>query len=205
MQAPPPGAIVLFDGKDTSAWVKRGTGGQIDWPVRDGYVEIVPGSGDIQTVERFGDCRVHLEFWLPLMADAVGQARANSGVFLLGRYEVQILDSFQVPTNPATACGSLYHRLPATNLDAALRPPRQWQSLDITCQPPRLGKKPNTVPRDGRLTVKLNGVTVIDDGRFSGPTLGGDPEVPGPGPLRLQDHGAPVRFRSIWVSKLSLR
>ncbi len=115
----PADAIVLFDGKDLSQWVKRGTNEPAAWKVENGYMEVVPGTGDICTKELFKDCQVHVEFWLPLMADKTGQARANSGVYLQGRYEVQVLDSYQLDSQ-VNDCGAFY--MLATPMVNACRP-----------------------------------------------------------------------------------
>src|SRR5262249_19489193 len=105
---PPEGAVVLFNGKDLSDWVTR-DGKPAAWKVRNGYMEIVSGKGDIMTKEKFGpDFQLHVEFWLPLMAKAKGQARANSGVYLQGRYEIQVLDSYKNDTYANGSVGALY-------------------------------------------------------------------------------------------------
>ena len=108
MQTPqaPKDAIVLFNGKDLSAWQSR-KGGDAKWKIKDGYMEVVPGTGDIYTKEVFGDCQLHVEFWLPLMADKHGQERANSGVYLQGRYEIQVLDSYGLDSKD-NDCGGIY-------------------------------------------------------------------------------------------------
>src|SRR5437867_7661595 len=136
---PPRGAVVLFDGKDLSGWVKR-SGQPAGWKVQDGYVEIVSGKGDIMTREKFGpDFKLHVEFWLPLMPEAKGQARANSGVYLQGRYEVQVLDSYKNDTYANGSVGALYGII-APDKEAqqkAVRPPEKWQTYDITFHAPR--------------------------------------------------------------------
>jgi hypothetical protein len=169
--------------------------------VENGSVEVVPGAGYILTKQKFGDCRLHLEFWIPLMADKSGQDRGNSGVYLQGRYEVQILDSFNNPTRPETACGALYDIIaPSTN---ASKPPGQWQNYDIDFRAPRVDSQGKVI-EPGSITVVHNGVRVIDQGRFDhitdtkhGTAL--DEKLGAPGPLMLQNHGAKVRFRNIWI------
>jgi hypothetical protein len=210
--APPKGAIVLFDGKDLSGWTK--TNGQpAEWKVDAGYMECVPKQGDIRTKEKFGpDFQLHVEFWLPLMANAKGQGRANSGVYVQGRYEIQVLDSYMNKTYADGACGALY-KIIAPNWAAAeekglsepknpCKPPEQWQTYDITFHAPRVDGQ-GKVTQDGHVTVVHNGVTVIDNGAFGKTTDGAmDQKIGEPGPLRLQDHGNKVRFRNIWLKPL---
>src|SRR5208282_1540734 len=124
----------LFNGRDLGGWV-RTKGGEPAWKVQDGYLEVVPGSGDIQTVDTFDDFELHAEFWIPLMADKHGQDRGNSGIFLQGRYEIQVLDSYQNETYANGACGSLY-KLIAPLVNASL-PPENWQTYDIKFFSPR--------------------------------------------------------------------
>jgi hypothetical protein len=153
------------------------------------------------TKEMFGpDFQVHVEFWVPLMADKKGQDRGNSGVYLQGRYEVQILDSYRNETYPDGACGALYKLIaPSRN---ACKPPEQWQTFDITFHAPDLDPKGN-VTGPGRLTVVHNGVTVIAKGEFGRETgAAAEERIASPGPIRLQDHGARVRFRNIWLKSL---
>jgi hypothetical protein len=201
---PPKGATVLFDGKDLSAWVGD-NGKKAPWKVEDGYMEVVPDSHDIKTKDTFGpDFKVHAEFWLPLMEKATGQGRANSGVYLQGRYEIQVLDSYKNETYDDGSVGALY-RIIAPNKDAqkkAVKPPEQWNTYDITFHAPRVDDK-GKVTEKGRLTVVLNGVTLIDDGKFDKVTGGAmDEKIGTPGPLRLQDHGCKVRYRNIWIQPL---
>jgi hypothetical protein len=197
---PPEGAIVLFDGKDLSGWVsKQGTPAK--WKVEDGYMEVVPLTGDIMTEKRYGpDFQLHVEFWLPLMADKKGQARANSGVYLQGRYEIQVLDSYMNDTYPDGACGALYKIIaPSKN---ASKPPEQWQTYDITFHAPRVDPE-GKVSEKGQVTVVHNGETVIHNGAFDRVTAGAlDENIGDPGPLRLQDHSCRVRFRNIWLKPL---
>jgi hypothetical protein len=200
--APPPaGATVLFDGKTLAGWTTR-AGREARWEVRDGYLEVAPGDGgDIMTKEEFGpDFRLHVEFWLPLMADKTGQARANSGVYLQGRYEVQVLDSYGNETGPDGSVGALYGLL-APSREAqktAVKPPEQWNACDITFQAPRVDGL-GAVTRKGKVSVALNGVK-ITEGEFDRVGAGalGENHLER-GPVLLQDHGCKVRFRSIWL------
>jgi len=202
-KAPPKGAVVLFDGKDLSGWTARGDK-PAGWKIEDGYMEVK--GGDILTKEKFGpDFRLHVEFWLPLMKDAKGQGRSNSGVYLQGRYEIQVLDSYENDTYANGSVGALYGII-APNKEAqqkAVKPPEQWNSYDITFRSPRVDDK-GKVTEKGRLTVVLNGVTLIDDGTFDHVTGGAlDNKLDQPGPLLLQDHGCKVRYRNIWLQPLS--
>jgi hypothetical protein len=203
----PGGAVVLFNGKDLSGWAGR-NGKPAQWKVHDGYIECAPGKGDIMTTEKFGpDFRLHVEFWLPLMAKATGQGRANSGVYLQGRYEIQVLDSYKNDTYANGSVGALYGII-APDKEAqqkAIRPPEQWQSYDITFHAPRVGDD-GKVTKPGRLTVVLNGVPIIRDGEFNHVTGGAlDEHIGSPGPILLQDHGNHVRYRSLWLQPLSQR
>ena len=196
--APPKGAVILFDGKDLSKWRKYEPGGGIDgpvaWKVVDGAMEVK--GGDIITTDKFRDMRLHVEFMPPSMPEATGQARGNSGVFVMDNYEVQVLDSFGLPTIGVGDCAALYSKkTPDKN---AARPPAQWQTYDIDFKAPKFdasGKK----TANARITVVWNGEKVHDDVELEGPLPGGTGEKPEGGGIRLQDHGNPVRYRNIWV------
>jgi len=192
--APPPGAVVLFDGKDTSAWIHDG-GKPCSWPVVEGT--LVVGKGNLMTRENYRDFQLHVEFNVPPPPEgAKDQARGNSGVYIQRRYEVQILDSFGVEPPAFNGCGSLYRqRAPDRNMS---KKPGEWQTYDITFRAARFdasGKK----TENARITVVWNGVKVHDDVELKDKTGAGRPEGPEPGPILLQDHGAPVRFRNIWI------
>jgi hypothetical protein len=202
---PPAGAEVLFDGKDLDNWESM-DGRPAQWKIEDGSLVVAPGKGDIRTKQTFGpDFQLHVEFWLPLMADKKDQARANSGVYLQGRYEVQVLDNYMNTTYANGSVGALYSLI-TPNKEAqekAIRPPEQWQTYDITFHAPRTDEQ-GKVTKDGRITVRLNGVAIIDDGKFDRVTPGAfNDKIGTPGPLRLQDHGCKVRFRNIWLKPLS--
>jgi hypothetical protein len=193
---PPPGAIVLFDGKSLNGWTDR-DGKPAGWKVEHGYMEVRPGTGDIVTKEKFGpDFLLHVEFWIPRMPDKKGQDRGNSGVYIQGRYEVQVLDSYENDTYVLGQCGALYGIIAPSKI--ASKPPEQWQTYDITFRAPRVDG--NKVTEKGEITVVHNGTTVIDKGRFEKWTAGEmDQNIAQPGPIRLQDHGDPLRFRNIWL------
>lgn len=202
-KAAPKGAKVLFDGKDLSGWTAR-DGKPAAWKVEDGYMEVK--GGDIMTKDKFGpDFRLHVEFWLPLMADKKDQGRANSGVFLQGRYEIQVLDSYKNDTYANGSVGALYGII-APDKEAqqkAVKPPERWNTYDITFRAPRV-EDSGKVTENGRVTVVLNGVTLIDDGKFDHVTGGAlDNKLGEPGPLLLQDHGCKIRYRNIWIQPLS--
>lgn len=195
----PQGATVLFDGKSLDNWTSL-RGETAKWAVKDGYMEV--GRGDIMTREKFGpDFKLHVEFWLPLMADKKGQARSNSGVYLQGRYEIQVLDSYMNETYANGVCGALYGIIaPSKN---ANKPPEQWQTYDITLISPRVDDK-GKVTKKGVLTVVQNGETIIDKGEFDRVTGGAmDEKLGEPGPIRLQDHGCKVRYRNIWLQPIN--
>ena len=195
----PSDAVVLFDGKDLSHWVKRGSDEPAQWKVADGVMEVVPKTGDICSKERFTDFQLHVEFWLPLMADCKGQARANSGVYLQGRYECQVLDSYGLDSKDDD-CGGFY-RLAAPKVNAN-RPPENWQTYDIFFRAPRYNEF-NFKTQNARASVVLNGVWIHHDLEIPQPTPGAmDQECHEPGPVLLQDHGNLIRFRNIWIRPL---
>ena len=201
--APPPaGAVVLLpfapgNAPDISAW----NGGP--WkPLDDGSLQCNPGRGSITTKQSFGDLKLHVEFWLPLMAENFGQERANSGVFLNDLYEIQVLDSFGLVPSMGD-CGAIYNQTrPMVNANL---PPERWQTYDITFRAPRMNPD-GSVKEKGRVTVELNGIKVQDNTLIEGGTLGHEPGKPpanvATGPLQLQDHGNRVRYRNVWLIEL---
>ena len=195
--APPSDAIVLFDGKDLSAW-KSSDGGPARWKVQDGYAEM--RQGNIMTREEFGPVQLHLEWATPAEVKGEGQGRGNSGVYLQGRYEIQVLDSYQNPTYPNGQAASFYGF--AAPLVNASRKPGEWQVYDIVFHPPRADADGKVVP--GSFTVFHNGVLVQDHIPVKGDatTAAEFKGVTPTGPILLQDHGNPVRYRNIWVRKL---
>jgi len=201
LKPPPKGAIVLFNAKDKdlSDWTTR-TGRSAAWKIEEDYMEVVPGKGDIMTKEKFGpDFRLHVEFWIPLMADKKDQQRGNSGVYLQGRYEIQVLDSYMNETYKGGECAALYKIIPT--IKNACKPPEQWQTYDIAFRSPRVDGT-GKVTVKGHVTVVQNGEKVTD-GDFDIVTGGAlDEHLGNPGPLLLQDHGCKVRFRDIWIKPL---
>ena len=196
----PDDAIVLFDGSDLTAW--EGTQGDAAWRLIDGAME-VNGSGDIASRETFGDIQLHLEWRTPLKVVGESQGRGNSGVFLMGRYEVQVLDSHGNDTYPDGQAAALYGQMPP--LVNASRAPGEWQSYDIVFRAPRFEGEKLLSP--ARITVLHNGLCVQLNEDFLGPTAHRTLPVWKPhaatGPIKLQDHGNPVRYRNIWVRALT--
>lgn len=188
---PPPGAVVLFDGKSTDAWSKA-------WKVEDGAM--ISGGGSIESKQEFADAMLHVEFRTPNMPDAKGQARGNSGVFLQGRYEVQVLDSFGIASPGKGDCGAIYN-VAAPLVNASL-PPLQWQSYDIVFRAPRFdadGKK----TENARITVMQNGRVIQNNTDVPHNTSAGPGAPEGKtGPVALQDHGNPAAFRNVWLLPL---
>jgi len=193
----PADAIVLFDGKDLSNWIRAGSDNPATWKVENGYMQA--DGANICSKQRFKDCQLHVEFWLPLMAEAHGQARANSGVYLNGIYEIQVLDSYGLKSGEGD-CGAIYGM--AAPLVNACRPPEHWQSYDVIFHAAKFDDKGNKV-KNARITVFQNGVLIHDNFEMPGPNGGGlgigENEA---GPVLLQYHGCPVRYRNIWVRRI---
>jgi len=197
--ATPPGdAIILFDGKDLSQWRDKKTGGPVKWTVENDVA--TSAKGDIVTTNEFGDMQLHLEFREPELKGREGQDRGNSGVYLMGRYEIQVLDCYNNKTYADGTTGGIYGQHPP--LANACRPPGEWQTYDIIFNPPHFDA-------DGKLlspayaTVILNGVVLQNHQAIRGDTnwrVPGSYTPTGPtGPLALQYHNNSVSFRNIWV------
>ena len=199
----PNDAIVLFDGHSLRMWHSADTTGPARWRVGPGYFEVKPGTGGIATRDSFGDVQLHVEWAAPLPVKGEGQERGNSGVFLMGTYEVQVLDSYNNPTYADGQAGSLFGQFPP--LVNPIRRPGQWNAYDIVFHRPRF-KADGTVETPGRATVFFNGVLVQDDQVLLGPTTYGR-RAPYARhadklPIVLQDHEFKVRYRNIWVRPL---
>jgi hypothetical protein len=196
---PPSDAIVLFEGKDLSKW-QSAKSGEAKWKLLgDGSME-VNGTGSIMTKEQFGDVQLHVEWATPKEVKGHGQERGNSGVYLQGRYEIQVLDSYDNKTYFKGQTGAFYeHNAPLVN---ASRKPGEWQTYDIIFHPPKIGAAGNAIP--GSFTVLHNGVLIQDHIPVSGEATraANFQGITPKGPLLLQDHGNPVRFRNIWIRKL---
>lgn len=206
--APPSDAIILFSGKpeDIQKWKSDKPNGEpTKWEVVDGVLQCVPGSGYIRSVEEFGDCQLHVEWSAPSKVEGNSQGRGNSGVFLMGQVEVQVLDNHNNPTYADGFASSIYGiNPPAAN---PLRAPGQWQSYDIVFRRPIFKDGQQIDP--GYITVFVNGVLTQDHTPLEG---GGGHKgrskpraFPEKGPLKIQDHGNPVRFRNIWYRPLPKR
>ncbi len=196
----PSDAVVLFDGTDLSAW-QRLNGEPPTWHVTEGYIEVARRTGPIETKQGFGDVQLHIEWATPNSGD--GQDSGNSGVFLMGTYEVQVLNSYDNVTYPDGQAAAVYGQYPP--LVNASRPPSQWQAYDIVFRRPHFNED-GSLEKPARITVFHNGVLVQDNVTLTGPT-GHRSRPPYKAhadrmPLRLQDHNEPTRFRNIWVREL---
>ena len=194
---PPEEAVILFDGAGLEAWMHR-DGQPAGWKLgEDGSMEVA--RGNILTRRSFGDVRIHLEFRTPLMAEARGQARGNSGVYVQGRYEVQVLDSFGLEPMD-NGCGGIY-RIAAPRVNASL-PPLQWQTYEIVFRAPRFDSS-GSKTANARISVRHNGQVIHWDRELPRLTPGGVSSEEGErGPLLLQDHRDPVQYRNIWIVPL---
>lgn len=191
---PPKGAVVLFNGKNFKEWrradAKEGEDDSVQWELVDGAMRVKPGTGSIITKKTFTNVAVHLEFRSPFMPEARGQGRGNSGVYLQGRYEVQVLDSYGLKGED-NECGGIY-KVSAPRINMCT-PPGQWQTYDITFRAATPSSKPT-------LTVLHNGITIQDQAEVGGTTTAGmGGKASEPGGLYLQDHGNAVEYRNIWL------
>ncbi len=198
----PSDAIVLFDGTDLSEW-ESVKGGEAAWRIEpDKAVTVVARTGDIRTKKSFTDIQLHVEWRTPRIVSGDSQGRGNSGVFLMERYEVQVLDSFNNPTYANGQAASVYKQhIPLVN---ASKGPGEWQVYDIIFTAPRFGRN-NRLSQPATMTVLHNGVVVQNHVTIQGPTsFVGEPNytVHGAAPLSLQDHGNPVSYRNMWVREL---
>ncbi|NLB15983.1 MAG: DUF1080 domain-containing protein [Clostridiales bacterium] len=192
--------IILFDGSNIDDFINL-DGSKHKWAVEFGTMTVVPGSGNIVSKQTFGDAQLHVEFRLPYMPDCEGQYRANSGVYIHGCYEVQVLDSFGKKTPPANDdCSAIYSLLtPETN---ACLPPLEWQTYDLIIRAPRFNEN-GSIKENARLTALHNGIVVHNNVELPRATPGGTSGVPvAEGPVMLQDHGNTVAYRNIWIMKL---
>ena len=222
---PPSDAMVLFNGSDLKHWQKPQVkqeglsmshvqtriemqkdsyqGSAPEWLVENGTMVVKPGTGPIETKNKFSDIQLHIEWKAPVDAGKEGQGYSNSGIFLMGLYEVQVLNSYQNTTYPNGQAGSVYKQhIPLVN---ASRPPGEWQQYDIVFVAPRF-KTDGTLDKPARVTVFHNGVLVQNNIELKGPTVYiGEPHYvvhQEKLPIRLQDHSNPVEFRNIWVREL---
>lgn len=194
--SPPSDAIVLFDGKDLSAF----NGGE-KWIIADGVA--TAAGGGLSSKQSFGDCQIHVEWATPSEVSGSGQGRGNSGIYIMGNYEIQVLDSYENETYPDGQAGALYKQAPP--LVNVSRKPGEWQTYDIVFQAPRFGENKEVV-KPGYVTVLHNGVLVQNHTEIQGTTAWDRPPAynahPDKLPLNIQFHGNPVRFRNIWIREL---
>jgi Domain of Unknown Function (DUF1080) len=200
--APPADAIVLLGPKtDGSAWQMSTGGGALTWPLKDGILQSAKGM--IETKQQFEDFQLHVEFATPSAVKGDSQERGNSGVFLLGKFEIQVLDSYNNKTYPDGQASAMYGQFPP--LVNASRPPGAWQAYDIIFTAPRFSAS-GTLEKPAIVTVLHNGVVVHNATPFWGPTTHKKIDAYEPnqtkGPIGLQDHGNPVHYRNIWIRPL---
>lgn len=202
--AAPSDAIILFEGNNLNNW-ESANGGPAQWTVENGTFTVKPETGDIRTKQEFTDFQLHLEWRAPKEVEGEGQGRGNSGIFLQGLYEVQVLDSYNNRTYSNGQAGSIYKQtMPLVN---PTRPPGEWQSYDIMYNAPRF-KEDGSIESKAYVTVVLNGVLVQNHTEIQGPTVYiGKPEYKahGPGPIQLQDHGDQVSYQNIWIREIETR
>lgn len=200
--APPSDAIVLFGGNNLDEWTTE-KGKPAEWLVSDGAMTVKAGTGIIKTKREFGDCQLHVEWRAPSEVKGEGQGRGNSGIFLQGLYELQVLDSYDNTTYSNGQAGSIYKQsIPLVN---ACRKPGEWQVYDIIYTAPRFSEN-GRVAVPGRITVLHNGILIQNNTEIRGTTeyIGSPRQVVHgmKGSLHLQDHGNPVSFRNIWIREL---
>ena len=209
---PPSDAIVLFDGSNMSHWTKgkshisgmqpyHGTE-KPEWKLENGYMEVAPGKGDIASKETFGDCQLHVEWAAPEDAAGKSQGRGNSGVFMMGRYEIEILDSYKNPTYADGEAGAIYGQWPG--LVNPSKKPGEWQVYDIVWEAPKFeGEK---LVKPAYLTLFMNGIVVHNRKELASPTKHAGLDVYAPQPAEdvivLQNHNNKVRFRNIWARRM---
>ena len=201
----PSDAIVLFDGKDLSKWVSAKDGkSPASWIIKDGYMEVKQGAGDIKTLEKFGDCQLHIEWSAPdVVGLDEGQMRGNSGVFFQDRYELQVLDSYNNRTYRNGQAGSIYKDQPP--LVNAMRKPDEWNTYDVVFTAPKF-KANGAIDVPARITVFHNGVLVQNNTTILGNTyyigVHKYEAAHGEDVLHLQEHGCSTQYRNIWIRRL---
>ena len=200
----PSDAVVLFDGSSLDAWLDK-DGKPCRWAIIDGAMQVVPGTGEVQTKASFGDCQLHIEFATPTKVEGSSQGRGNSGVFPMGMHEIQVLDCFDNDTYPDGQCSSVYAENPP--LVNACRKPGEWQTYDIVFHQPIWDGE--TLKHPGTVTVIHNGVLTQDNWEFEGLSTHCQRRPLKPYatklPLKLQDHNNPMRFRNIWIREIPSR
>jgi hypothetical protein len=201
-QDAPSDAIILFNGKNLSQW-QHVNGAIASWYVKENYIQCRPGSGNIQTKKGFGDCQLHIEWRTPDTAKGEGQERGNSGIFFMGRYELQVLDSYRNRTYSNGQAGSIYKQsMPLVNV---CRGPGEWQTYDVIFTAPRFNVD-STIKSPATITVLQNGVLIQNNvSLWGGTEYIGIPTYKmhsNKEPLILQDHGNTVKYRNIWIREL---
>jgi hypothetical protein len=199
---PPADAIILFDGKDLSQWEKEG-GSEAKWKIEKDYMEAVAKAGSIRTKKPFGNCQLHIEWQSPEKVTGSSQGRGNSGIFLMSRYELQVLDSYENETYADGQAASIYGQYPP--LVNVCRKPGEWQSYDVSFLRPIFDESGKCI-RPARITMLHNGVVVQNNIEIQGATAHKQKAAYSRHedklPISIQDHGNPVRFRNIWIREL---
>lgn len=197
-------AIVLFDGSGLSAWESEKDGSDADWTVENGILTVNPGSGGIRTKQDFGDVQIHLEWSAPTEIKGEGQGRGNSGLYIMNKYELQILDSYENETYTNGQAASVYKQSPP--LANATKPPGEWNTYDVIFTAPRFNED-GMLLSPAKITAFHNGILVQNNFELRGPTVyTGIPNYTAHEeklPIHLQDHGDLVNFRNIWVRELN--
>lgn len=199
---PPSDATVLFNGNNADAWKMRRSGDPCKWTVEGGILKVNRGTGDIVTKEKFADFQLHVEFKIPYMPEAEGQGRGNSGVYMQGLYEVQVLDSYGLDSRD-NDCGGIYS-VSRPMVNACLKP-TEWQSYDVLFHAPQFDASGKMV-KPARISILQNGVWIQDNAeawkRTTASMSEAEQDEKKPGPILLQDHGNPVEYRNIWIRPL---
>jgi hypothetical protein len=195
------GAVILFNGKDLNNWHRR-DGNPAVWTVQDRVMTVVRGGGDIVSNETFTDAFIHVEFRIPYMPEARGQERGNSGVFVQGRYEIQVLDSYGINIPGKGDCGAIYDQY--ASLVNACKPPLEWQSYDIIFRGARVNESGEVLEK-ARITVLQNGKVIQNNAVLDISPGAINDNVGEPGPLLLQDHNDSVSYRNVWFVPLPLK
>lgn len=201
---PPSDAIVLFDGSSAEKF-EHLNGDKVQWTVEENQLIVKPGTGNIHTKEHFGDLQLHIEWRTPPEdKDKEGQKSGNSGIYIMGKYEVQVLNSYQNTTYPDGQAGAVYKQHPP--MVNASRAPGEWQTYDIVFKAPRYNQD-GMEAEPGHITVFHNGILIQYHAEIQGPTIAFNknlPENATKGPLMLQDHYNKVSYRNIWIRELIL-
>lgn len=200
--APPSDAIILFDGTNLESFESQ-DGGEAKWKIEDGFFTVAPKTGVIKTKQSFGDCQLHIEWRSPIGDDGEGQGKGNSGIFLMSKYELQVLDSYESKTYSNGQAGSMYKQyIPLVNV---CKPTGEWQAYDVIFTAPKFGESGRMVS-PARITVIHNGVLIQNNVALLGPTeyigLPLYKQHENKMPLMLQDHGDLVSYRNIWIREL---